>query len=80
MHLLPAHGAVDVVDEAVLAALAVAEVDVAAVDHGIAEVGDYTRGFLEAWSKITIEAAMKSVSNKHDFELAMQQAGMTVPA
>jgi twitching motility protein PilT len=31
-------------------------------------------------NRITIEAAMKSVSNKHDFELAMQQAGMTVPA
>jgi twitching motility protein PilT len=31
-------------------------------------------------NRVTIEAAMKSVSNKHDFELAMQQAGMTVPA
>ena len=30
--------------------------------------------------KITAEAAMKSVSNKHDFELAMQQAGMAIPA
>jgi twitching motility protein PilT len=29
---------------------------------------------------ITVDDAMKSVSNKHDFELAMQQAGMSVPA
>jgi twitching motility protein PilT len=31
-------------------------------------------------NKISIESAMKSVSNKHDFELAMQQAGLAIPA
>jgi twitching motility protein PilT len=30
--------------------------------------------------KITVDAAMKSVTNKHDFELAMQQAGLAIPA
>jgi twitching motility protein PilT len=30
--------------------------------------------------RITIDAAMKAVSSKHDFELAMQQAGIAVPA
>ena len=29
--------------------------------------------------KITVEDAMKAVSNKHDFELAMQQAGIAIP-
>ncbi|MEA2550614.1 MAG: twitching motility protein PilT [Actinomycetota bacterium] len=29
--------------------------------------------------KITVESAMKSVSNQHDFQLAMQQAGLSVP-
>ena len=29
---------------------------------------------------ISVEAAMKSVTSKHDFELAMQQAGMAIPA
>ena len=29
---------------------------------------------------VTIEAAMKAVSSQHDFSLALQQAGMTVPA
>jgi twitching motility protein PilT len=29
--------------------------------------------------RITVDAAMQSVSSKHDFELAMQQAGMTIP-
>ena len=29
--------------------------------------------------KVTIESAMKSVSSQHDFMLALQQAGMTVP-
>jgi twitching motility protein PilT len=27
--------------------------------------------------RVTLEAAMKSVSNEHDFQLAMQQAGIT---
>jgi twitching motility protein PilT len=29
--------------------------------------------------KVTVDAAMKAVSSKHDFELAMQQAGIAVP-
>jgi len=29
--------------------------------------------------KITVEDAMKAVSNQHDFQLAMQQAGMAIP-
>jgi twitching motility protein PilT len=29
---------------------------------------------------VTIEAAMKAVSSQHDFSLALQQAGMTIPA
>jgi Tfp pilus assembly ATPase PilU len=29
--------------------------------------------------KVTIESAMKNVSSQHDFMLALQQAGMTVP-
>jgi len=29
--------------------------------------------------KITVEDAMKAVSNQHDFQLAMQQAGMALP-
>jgi twitching motility protein PilT len=29
--------------------------------------------------KITVDAALKAVTSRHDFELAMQQAGMTVP-
>ena len=29
--------------------------------------------------RITIDAAMKAVSDRHDFELAMQQAGMAIP-
>jgi twitching motility protein PilT len=29
--------------------------------------------------RITVENALKAVSSRHDFELAMQQAGMTVP-
>jgi twitching motility protein PilT len=30
--------------------------------------------------KITTEAAFQAVSSRHDFELAMQQAGLAVPA
>jgi Tfp pilus assembly ATPase PilU len=29
--------------------------------------------------RITVESAMKAVCSRHDFELAMQQAGMSVP-
>ncbi|MEA2555268.1 MAG: twitching motility protein PilT, partial [Actinomycetota bacterium] len=29
--------------------------------------------------KITVESAMKAVSNQHDFQLAMQQAGLAIP-
>ena len=29
--------------------------------------------------KITTEAAFQAVSSRHDFELAMQQAGLAVP-
>ena len=29
--------------------------------------------------KITVEDAMKAVSNQHDFQLAMQQAGIPIP-
>jgi twitching motility protein PilT len=29
--------------------------------------------------KVTVESAFKAVSNKHDFELAMQQAGLALP-
>jgi twitching motility protein PilT len=29
--------------------------------------------------RITVESAMKAVSSRHDFELAMQQAGMSIP-
>jgi twitching motility protein PilT len=29
--------------------------------------------------KITVDSAFKAVSNRHDFELAMQQAGMALP-
>ena len=29
--------------------------------------------------RVTIESAMKSVSSQHDFMLALQQAGMSVP-
>jgi Tfp pilus assembly ATPase PilU len=28
--------------------------------------------------RVTVESAMKAVSNKHDFELAMQQAGLSL--
>jgi twitching motility protein PilT len=31
-------------------------------------------------NKISVDAAMKAVTNKHDFELAMQQAGLAIPA
>jgi twitching motility protein PilT len=30
--------------------------------------------------RVTVEAALQAVSNRHDFELAMQQAGLVVPA
>jgi twitching motility protein PilT len=30
--------------------------------------------------KVSVDAAMKAVSNQHDFELAMQQAGIAIPA
>jgi len=29
--------------------------------------------------QITVEDAMKAVSNQHDFQLAMQQAGIPIP-
>ena len=29
--------------------------------------------------KVTVEDAFQAVSNRHDFELAMQQAGMPLP-
>jgi hypothetical protein len=29
--------------------------------------------------KVTVDDAFQAVSNRHDFELAMQQAGMALP-
>jgi twitching motility protein PilT len=53
----------------------------------IADGGYYGMVTFDQWmlkllqdGKITVDAAFKAVSNRHDFELAMQQAGMAVPA
>jgi twitching motility protein PilT len=52
----------------------------------IAEGGYYGMVTFDQWTlkllqdgKITVESALKAVSNRHDFELAMQQAGMAIP-
>jgi twitching motility protein PilT len=52
----------------------------------IADGGYYGMVTFDQWmlkllqdGKITVDAAFKAVSNRHDFELAMQQAGMAVP-
>ena len=52
----------------------------------IADGGFYGMVTFDQWmlkllqdGKITVESAFKAVSNRHDFELAMQQAGMALP-
>ena len=52
----------------------------------IADGGYYGMVTFDQWmlkllqdGKITVDAAFKAVSNRHDFELAMQQAGRAVP-
>jgi ketosteroid isomerase-like protein len=44
---------------------------------GIAEVGEYTRGFLEAWSRITIEA-VEVIDAGSDVIVAVRQRGVGV--
>jgi twitching motility protein PilT len=47
--------------------------------YGMCTFDQWMLTLLQA-GKVSVEAAMKAVSNQHDFELAMQQAGLAVPA